>query len=244
MSMNKKIIEHLFEFWKKIGHNGGFLKTRKAFYSTNPSENSWPSKIFNLNAQELDLDDLQLNIQSKKLPNSIAMYEQESLGQILKSNKFTLTSTLKAMALTTNRASYDNIAESDYLEVCSKNDAGLFAQVASESFGYPVKPSTIIPLYHDPAFKLFLGKHKDSFPSCGMVYLDKNGVSGIHMIGTRAGYRGLGLGKKMTQLLVNEAIKNQSNKIYLVASQAGERIYSKMGFETYGVLENYVLQNN
>jgi ribosomal protein S18 acetylase RimI-like enzyme len=75
-----------------------------------------------------------------------------------------------------------------------------------------------------------------------MVYLDEYGVSGIHMIGTKSDFRGLGLGKKMTHFLVNEAIKNQSKKVYLVASEAGERIYTKMGFETYGVLESYALQ--
>ncbi|WP_273273293.1 GNAT family N-acetyltransferase [Maribacter polysiphoniae] len=241
--MNKEIIEHLFEFWKHIGHNGGFLKKEKGFNSTHPPENSWPNKIFNVNVEDLDLNDLKQKILSKKLPNSVAVYEQESPRKILTSNGYGITSTLKAMALTTNGILYDNIKASDFLEVCSEHDAGLFAEVASESFGYPVKPATIIPLYKDPAFKLYLGKYKDSFPSCGIVYLDKNGVSGIHMIGTKADYRGLGLGKKMTQQLVNEAIKNQSKKVYLVASQAGERIYSKMGFKTYGVLESYALQN-
>ncbi|WP_282053413.1 GNAT family N-acetyltransferase [Maribacter luteus] len=241
--MNKEIIEHLFEFWKHIGHNGGFLKKEKGFNSTHPSENSWPNKIFNVNVEDLDLNDLKQKILSKKLPNSVAVYEQESPRKILTSNGYGVTSTLKAMALTTNGILYDNIKASDFLEVCSEHDAGLFAEVASGSFGYPVKPATIIPLYKDPAFKLYLGKYKDSFPSCGIVYLDKNGVSGIHMIGTKADYRGLGLGKKMTQQLVNEAIKNQSKKVYLVASQAGERIYSKMGFKTYGVLESYSLQN-
>lgn len=241
--MNKEIIEHLFEFWKHIGHNGGFLKKEKGFNSTHPPENSWPNKIFNVNVEDLDLNDLKQKILSKKLPNSVAVYVQESPRKILTSNGYGITSTLKAMALTTNGILYDNIKASDFLEVCSEHDAGLFAEVASESFGYPVKPATIIPLYKDPAFKLYLGKYKDSFPSCGIVYLDKNGVSGIHMIGTKADYRGLGLGKKMTQQLVNEAIKNQSKKVYLVASQAGERIYSKMGFKTYGVLESYALQN-
>lgn len=241
--MNTEIIEHLFEFWKHIGHNGGFLKKEKGFNSTHPSENSWPNKIFNVNVEDLDLNDLKQKILSKKLPNSIAVYEQESPRKILTSNGYGITSTLKAMALTTNGIFYDNIKASDFLEVSSEHDAGLFAEVASGSFGYPVKTATIIPLYKDPAFKLYLGKYKDSFPSCGIVYLDKNGVSGIHMIGTKADYRGLGLGKKMTQQLVNEAIKNQSKKVYLVASQAGERIYSKMGFKTYGVLESYALQN-
>lgn len=239
--MNKKIIEHLFEFWRQIGHNGGFLKKEKGFDSANPSENSWPSKIFNVNVENLDLKDLEQRIHSKKLPNSVAVYEQEFPKRILTSNGYSLISTIKAMALTTNGTSYDNIKQSDFQEVRSDYEADLFAEVASDSFGYPVKTSTIIPLFNDSSFKLFLGKHQDSFSSCGMVYLDKNGVSGIHMIGTKANYRGLGLGKKMTQLLVNEAVKNRSKKVYLVASQAGERIYAKMGFEAYGVLESYSL---
>jgi len=41
--------------------------------------------------------------------------------------------------------------------------------------------------------------------------------------------------------LIHQAIKNQSRKVYLVASQAGERIYTKMGFTTHGVLESYSL---
>lgn len=239
--MNKKIIEHLFGFWNEIGHYGGFLKIGKGFSSTDPSDNAWPSKIFNVNLDVIKVEELQQNIRSKKVPNSLAINETGSLGKMLTSNGFGLTSTLKAMALTSHGVLYDNIKESDFKIVRSDCDAALFAKVASESFGYPVKASTVIPLYKVPTFKLFIGKYKDSFPSCGMVYLDRNGVSGIHMIGTKSDYRGLGLGKKMTRLLVNEAIKNQSKKIYLVASQAGERIYTKMGFETYGVLESYSL---
>lgn len=240
--MNKKIIEHLFAFWKQIGHNGGFFNKGKGFESTCPSEKSWPSKIFNLNLEDLNLKDLGQKIYSKELPNSVVVYEQESFRKTMSSNGYNLTSTLKAMALTTNNILYGSIKESDFLQVSSDYDAGLFAQVATESFGYSVETSTILPLYKDPAFKLFLGKYRGSFSSCGMVYLDKYGVSGIHMIGTKSDFRGLGLGKKMTHFLVNEAIKNKSKKVYLVASEAGERIYSKMGFETYGVLESYALE--
>ncbi|MBQ4915846.1 GNAT family N-acetyltransferase [Maribacter sp. MMG018] len=239
--MNKKIIEHLFEFWNEIGLNGGFLITGTGFNSTVPSENAWPSKIFNVNPEVITIKDLQQNIRSKKLPNSLAIYEKESFEKRLTSYGFNLTSTLKAMALTTNKNFYDNVRESDFIMVSSESEAEHFAQVASMSFEYPVKASTIIPLYKTPSLKLFIGKYQDSFVSCGMVYLDKNGVSGIHMIGTKADYRGLGLGKKMTQLLVHEALKNQSKKIYLVASKAGERIYTKMGFKTYGVLKSYAL---
>ena len=75
--------------------------------------------------------------------------------------------------------------------------------------------------------------------SCGIVFVDNNKVSGIHMIGTIREYRGLGLGKAMTNKLIFEAYENKSCEVVLVASKAGERIYSKMGFIAYGALKSY-----
>ncbi|MHA7832678.1 MAG: GNAT family N-acetyltransferase [Flagellimonas sp.] len=239
--MNKKIIEHLFEFWEQIGVHGGFLKSENGFSVTNPSHNSWPSKIFNLNINELEFTGLQKRIRSQVLPNSLAIHEDNVIKNELERNGFCPTSQVKAMALDTSKVHFDPIDASEFIRVSSQPEAELFAHVATESFGYTVSPSTISALINRPSFTLFLGKHENAFPSCGMVYLDKNGISGIHMIGTKAGYRGLGLGKKMTQFLIHQAIKNQSRKVYLVASQAGERIYTKMGFTTHGVLESYSL---
>jgi ribosomal protein S18 acetylase RimI-like enzyme len=239
--MNKKIIEHLFEFWEQIGRYGGFLKTENGFSFTNPSDNSWPSKIFNLNINELELSELQKKIRLQELPNSLAIHEDNVIKNELERNGFCPMSQVKAMALDTSKVHFDPIDASEFIRVSSQPEAELFAQAATESFGYPVGPSTVSALINKPSFSLFLGKHENTFPSCGMVYLDQNGVSGIHMIGTKAGYRGLGLGKKMTQFLIDQGVKNQSSKVYLVASQAGERIYTKMGFTTHGVLESYSL---
>ena len=72
-----------------------------------------------------------------------------------------------------------------------------------------------------------------------MVLLDKNGISGLHMIGTISKYRGLGLGKIMTNKLLFESFQNKSEQVVLVASESGERIYSKLGFLTQGNLKSY-----
>jgi len=242
--MNKKIIEHLFEFWEQIGKYGEYLKAENGFSFTSPQHNSWPSKIFNLNMSELELSELKNKIRSQELPNSLAIFEDNVIKNELECNGFCPTSQVKAMALDTSEVNFNPTDASEFIRVSSQHEAELFAQVATESFGYTVSPSTISALINRPSFTLFLGKNENTFPSCGMVYLDKNGVSGIHMIGTKAGYRGLGLGKKMTQFLIHQAIKNQSRKVYLVASQAGERIYTKMGFTTHGVLESYSLPLN
>lgn len=78
-----------------------------------------------------------------------------------------------------------------------------------------------------------------SLVSCDIVFLDNNNVSGIHMIGTIQDYRGLGLGKAMTTKLMFETYENKSSEAVLVASKAGERIYSKMEFIADGTLKSY-----
>jgi len=207
--MNKKIIEHLFEFWEQIGKHGECLKAENGFSFTSPQHNSWPSKIFNLNMSELELSELKNKIRSQELPNSLAIFEDNVMKKELERNGFCSTSQVKAMALDASEVCFNAIDASEFIRVSSQPEAELFAHVATESFGYTVSPSTISALINRPSFTLFLGKHENAFPSCGMVYLDKNGISGIHMIGTKAGYRGLGLGKKMTQFLIHQAIKQK-----------------------------------
>lgn len=76
----------------------------------------------------------------------------------------------------------------------------------------------------------------------GMLFLDKNNISGLHMTGTMPEFRGLGLGKTMTNKLLLEAHKNKSNYVVLVASEAGEKIYSKLGFISDGNLKSYKIR--
>lgn len=239
--MNKQIIEHLFEFWEQIGKHGGFLRNEDGFSATYPLNNSWPSKTFGLDPNNLNIHKLQDSIRTKAAPNSIAIYEDITIKNILESHQFISCSTIKAMALDTTGVFFDELDDTEFKIVNTKDEAEVFAQVASESFGYLVEASTIIPLIDKPSFKIILGKHDEGVPTCGMVYIDKNGIAGIHMIGTKTGYRGMGLGKKMTQFLINQSVEAQTSKVFLVASAAGERIYTKMGFTTHGALESYSL---
>jgi len=239
--MNKRIIEHLFEFWARIGWHGEFLHQGVGYQYTKAPKDSWPSKVFGLMPDKFTAKDLFDGIGDGKLPNAIGMREQNETGNLLSENGFKLKSKVKAMSLNISSLPHFTGDVEGIITVDSDETAKLFAQVASEAFGYTILESTISPLLEDSGFQLFLGKHEKMYATCGMVYLDKDGVSGIHMIGTLPAYRGMGLGKQMTQFLINEALKNESDQVYLVASQAGERIYGKMGFKTYGNLKSYVL---
>ncbi|WP_067030758.1 GNAT family N-acetyltransferase [Allomuricauda sp. CP2A] len=239
--MNQNIVEHLFAFWAEIGDRGGFLNAEKEYSYTTPNQESWPSKVFGLKGTGFNIDLLKDQIEMGVVPNSVSIYEDKEIAKHLLDQGFTLASTIKAMAMDISNHTGIEIDPMKIEQVDSDEKSRIFANVASESFGYPVLKTTISPLFKSQSFKLFLGKHGDAYGSCGMVYLDKNQIAGIHMIGTLSQFRGRGLGKLMTQHLIHEAQKNGSQQIYLVASEAGERIYQKMGFKNHGTLQSYSL---
>ena len=241
--MNNYSIDHLFEFWEYIGLQGDFFTNESGFKYSHPSNMSWPSKVFGIDSERLDFEQLKLKMKTGLLPNSLGIAENELTEKLLLTHNFEKTSVVKGMYLnlSSKHKPIDNF--STIQQVDTELKAIKFAEVASKSFGYIIYPKTIISLLNsDSKIRLYLGSHRGSVVNCGIIFLDRNKVSGIHMIGTIAKYRGLGLGKIMTTKLIFEAFKNRSNTVVLVASESGERIYAKMGFKVDGTLSSYSIQ--
>lgn len=238
--MQHTIINNLFELWALIGHKNNNLNDLEHYSYSKFNNTTWPSKIFNLKPNT-DFKKLYTAIKLARVPNSIALLENKTIEALLLKHIFILKSTVKGMYLNLTK---ENKPENNFNaieKVDSIEKATEFANLASLAFGYDILPSTIIALLHNTKLKLYLGKHNEQFGSCGLILLDQNNISGIHMIGTIPEYRGLGLGKIMTNKLVFEAFKNKSNQAVLVASQSGELIYKKLGFITNGNLKNYMI---
>ncbi|RDY61380.1 GNAT family N-acetyltransferase [Flagellimonas nanhaiensis] len=238
--MNQQIVDNLFGFWEEIADSGGFLGRESDFKFSKPSGDSWPSKVFEVSS-ETDLTKLKEGIKNGTFPNSIGVHGGGIPEQGLKDSGFTKTSSINAMAFEDVDGWNGNSEDFGIVPVDSVEKSKVFARVASRSFGCEVMEATVSSLYGHPSFSLFLGKHGDDYASCGIHFLDRNGISGLHMIGTLSEYRGFGLGKKMTLFLMRQAKINNSPRIYLVASKAGERIYTKLGFKVFGTLESYSL---
>ncbi|WP_024770346.1 GNAT family N-acetyltransferase [Aquimarina macrocephali] len=241
--MNETIINHLFEFWGYIGIQGNFLNRGDGYTYTKPEKKSWPSKIFGIDPEIINMDQLHAKMKNGVLPNSLGVAENENIEKRLLQYDFELKSVVKAMFLETSKhtAPIEDFATIEPVD--DDNKAIVFARVSSKSFGYQILPETITSLVkHQKNIHLFLGKHNSEYVSCGIIYHDKNGCSGIHMIGTLPEYRGMGLGKIMTDKLLFEAYRNLSDIVVLVASRFGEGIYSKIGFITDGTLKSYTVK--
>ncbi len=238
--MNNKIINNLFELWRFIGARSGSLHQQKGYQYVMPSGLSWPNTIFEINGELTDFQSMYQSMEKGILPPSIAISSDASLEKQLSDHHFVQKSTVKGMHINLSSISKPANRFSTIEKVDSEEKAMEFARIASLSFGYKVAPTVIVPLLNmAPKIKLFIAGHESVFSNCGLLFLDSNNISGLHMIGTLPDHRGLGLGKIMTHKLLFEAFENASRQAVLVASEAGERIYSKMGFEVSGALNIY-----
>jgi len=238
----QKIADHLAEFWLEIGKMAGILDRNNGYNAVFAKGYSWPSKIFDLQPSALALELLKSGIEIEQLPNAI-LAQSEATKVLLESSGFERVSSLKAMALDVSEGHLQVLDEHQFETVTTKGQAGKFARIAAGSFDYPVKSKTVEALLNNPKFHMFLGKHEGALGSCGMLYLDNNDVCGFHMIGTLPTFRGKGLGKSMTQYLLNKTVELGYGTVYLVASKSGEPIYSKLGFATFGEVETFALTN-
>ncbi|MDT0607054.1 GNAT family N-acetyltransferase [Croceitalea rosinachiae] len=231
-------VQHQFEFWRHIGQVGGYFHQYKGFSSLSPEDATWPSKIFNL--EEQHIQGLKESVTKYQLAKSLAVEENVGIEELLKVQGLTQTSSVEAMTMHMKEEP-KYAGSSDIEKVRDVLGAQTFARIASEAFRYTIYEGTISPLIQSDKIQLFLGKHKGDYVSCGIVFQDSNGDSGLHMIGAKKEYRGLGLGKKMTEHLLSIALRNDSEYIHLVASKLGAPIYKKLGFQHQGNLKSYTI---
>ena len=236
--MKSKAIAHQFEFWEYLGEAGNFFR-RDVGYSTISAEDfTWPSRIFDLSSPDVKL--LKQTIQSKGMPHSVAVEDGDEIGKELEKNGFQMRSVVAGMTLLLKPSILFSASRS-ISRVINREEIKIFAIIASEAFGYTIYPSSLFGLLGANRVQLFIGRHKDDYVSCSILFLDSNKDSGLHMIGLKKDYRGLGLGKAMTSHLLHHAIKNKSEQVHLVASKLGSPIYHKLGFQNRGYLKSYII---
>lgn len=78
--------------------------------------------------------------------------------------------------------------------------------------------------------------------SAVMTVLSKD-TAGIYWVGTIESARGQGLGSLITQVGTNVGFDKGKNLVLLQASELGERIYKKLGYQTVTHYRTYTLRN-
>jgi ribosomal protein S18 acetylase RimI-like enzyme len=202
-------------------------------------DSDWPNRVFSISTGEGILSEIIDLIQGKMLPNIIAVPKPNSLENHSDSRLF-LRQRNMALNLKTDEMNLKD--DVNIKQVRTKEDALKFAKTASDAFGYKVDGNIIYLLSEDSSkVRLFNYFQNNEYLGCGIIFFDSNNNAGLHMIGTIPNGRGKGVGTKMTEKLLLEARANQSENCVLHASMMGEHIYKKLGFNSFGEIETYLI---
>ncbi len=237
--MNKKILNNLYEFWSYIGKKTKRLVENDHYKSVSVIDSDWPNRVFSISEGKDILSEIIDLIQDKLLPNIIAVSKPNSLENLSYSKLF-LTQRNMAVSLETEGMNLKD--DVNIKQVRTKEDALNFAKTASDAFGYKVDGNIIYLLSEDSSkVRLFNYLYNNESLCCGIIFFDSNNNAGLHMIGTISNGRGKGIGTKMTKKLLLEAKANKSELCVLHASMMGENIYNKLGFNSFGEIETYLI---
>lgn len=236
--MRSKAIAHQFEFWAYLGKAADIFCRDGGYSTISGKDFTWPSRIFDLANPDVGI--LKQSIQINEMPHSIAVEAGDGINPELENYGFQMKSIVDGMTLEM-KPSMSFLASKHIDSIKNQEEINVFAAIASEAFGYTIYPTTLFSLVDDSRIQLFLGRYNGGYVSCGILFLDVNNDAGLHMIGLKKDFRGLGFGRAMTSHLLYHAAKNKSEAVHLVASKLGSPIYKKLGFQHHGCLNSYTL---
>jgi ribosomal protein S18 acetylase RimI-like enzyme len=87
------------------------------------------------------------------------------------------------------------------------------------------------PLLNDPDIEIYLGTVNEK-PAVSALLFKTDNVTGLHQMGVKNAFQGQGLAKKAMHLLIDKAVKHQSDYMVLQASPMGLPLYQSLGFES------------
>jgi hypothetical protein len=125
------------------------------------------------------------------------------------------------------RAVVDDATRRDYLSVLGGSfttTQGTPADVLEGNFGD-------VAALHGPNLRAVVA-YLDGAPSAGAFVLVSHGVAGVQYVGTVESARGRGLGELVTRWVGNAGLDLGARVAALQASEMGEPVYRRMGYET------------
>ncbi len=84
--------------------------------------------------------------------------------------------------------------------------------------------------------------YKDDQPVGAVLTIVSDEVAGIYWVGVVEEARGQGIGSFLTQISTNSGFDSGKDLVVLQASEAGERVYTKLGYQTITRYRTYTIE--
>lgn len=151
---------------------------------------------------------------------------------------FTLKSQLVVMnlALTEHSSAAAELASSNnIIEFTDEADAHVWSRACSLAFGYQVDPAVMKKLFHDPNARIY-GYLINQEIAGTVVSYQTGDTLGVHQLGTVPAFQRQGVAGKLMAHILTSAHQTQCRWVSLQASQAGLKLYQRLGFKALATL--------
>lgn len=228
--LEKSNIDNLSNLWKLMGANQSPLNSN---HVVNTSVD-WPNRMWLdwevvLQSEDQGLLFSQIEKQSK-IVFPVWNETHIELIDILEKNGFKELFKQTAMILPLENQTQLAPNSLDFQEVTTSENARIWTEIASQSFGYYIHPPIIQGILGSSKLKLVLA-FLDQVPvGTGLVFED-SGVVGIHLVGVPPSHRRQGIARKLMHHLLEIAHESDLSYAALQASVKGEPLYQELGFQ-------------
>jgi len=245
--------KNLHDFYIKSSEHPNFTSNIEdkiswimAKYST------FPSIIFRANFENLDVEHEIKNviklIREGKAPNGWAigpLTRPKDLGSILEKNGFSAVYHQAGMALDLTNLKDQTVDIENFIVKIVDNEESLKQWGKNVSLVFNLKVDfellNYLLLEEEPRF--YVGISDGKVVSTLMLYLS-SGVAGVHAVTTLPEYRSRGFALSISRAALIDAYELGYRVGVLQASELGERVYRKLGFEKFCDIVSYVLIEN
>ncbi len=128
--------------------------------------------------------------------------------------------------------------QGDVTNVTSPDEISVWAEVASQAFGYEIDATVVGRIAAVPDVELLLAREGGQAVATALTFQTGDTI-GIHQVGVPKEHRGKGLARMIMDHTMARCAASSSRYATLQASAAGAGIYRGLGFQEQFTITNY-----
>ncbi len=233
-------IENLTSLWRVVSEPFGSYFSNTDFNYSLIKKSQWPNRLWlnqDINQHTISLIKEKLSSVSTNLIIPYWDIYNTNSFELLEKNGFNLKFEQSGMALKLNHLT-DVYGFLKLRKVAAKEDTELWSKLFSKAFGYFINPLVLIKTLKKVSY--YIAYHQNHAVGTGILHVTNN-ISGIHSVGIIPEERRKGYAEQIMKLLINQAVKINSDYITLQSSDLGKNLYLKLGFKEQFKIKSYTL---
>ncbi|MAY83313.1 MAG: hypothetical protein CMP59_04190 [Flavobacteriales bacterium] len=238
MDTVKANIKNLTSLWKTTAELAGKYTEESKYSLSLANTGDWPNRLwFKSLPKPEEINSIKKSMSLNKLSVPIWGEHLQELALIMKGNGFEEKLIQIGMSRVLNE-DYNCSAHLVIQKVTKEDEAKKWAMLFTEAFGYYISSETVLNSLGQ--IEYYIAKHRGIEVGTGVLFIDQNGIAGIHSMGIIPTYRRKGYAEELLKHLLQRTRDLGCSYVTLQASEMGKGLYLKSGFQENFIIKTFI----